>query len=45
MAVGGQVLKTGISRRSYSRQAGIVFLAHPAIRLWDVAEMPFGNIN
>lgn len=32
MAVGGQVLKTGKSRRSYSRQAGILFLSHPAIK-------------
>ena len=32
MAVGGQVLKTGESRRSYSRQAGILFLSHPAIK-------------
>jgi len=30
--MGGQELRTGISRRSYSRQAAILFLALPAIK-------------
>lgn len=34
--MGGQELRTGISRRSYSRQAAILFLALPAIKTMDV---------
>lgn len=30
--MGGQVLITGVSRRTYSRQAAILLVAHPTIR-------------
>lgn len=35
MAVGGQVLQTGKSRRTYLRQAAILLVAHPAIETMD----------